>query len=56
MTKFLIAMILVAALLIGGLVALLRGRRDPMGSPEVLERAKQRNRELEAEEKRDDKR
>ena len=55
MTKFLIAMILVAALLIGGLVALLRGRRDPMGSPEVLERAKQRNRELEAEEKRDDK-
>jgi hypothetical protein len=56
MTKFLIALILVAALLIGGLVALLRGRRDPMGSPEVLERAKQRNRELEAQEKRDDER
>ena len=56
MTKFLLALLLVAALLIGGLVALLRGRRDPMGSPEVLARAKQRNRELEAQEQRDDER
>ena len=56
MTKFVIAMILVAALLIGGLVGLLRGRRDPMGSPDVLERAKLRNRELEAQEKREDER
>jgi hypothetical protein len=56
MTKFVIALILVAALLIGGLVALLRGRHDPMGSPEALERAKQRNRELEAQEKREDER
>ncbi|HEU5136725.1 MAG TPA: hypothetical protein VFU13_16380 [Steroidobacteraceae bacterium] len=56
MTKLVIALILVAAILIGGLVALLRGRRDPMGSPEVLERAKQRNRELEAQEKLEDER
>jgi len=56
MAKFVIALILVAALLVGGLVGLLRGRRDPMGSPEVLERAKQRNRELEAQEKREDER
>jgi hypothetical protein len=56
MTKFVIALIVVALLLVGGLVALLRGRRVPMGSPEVLERAKQRNRELEAQEKREDER
>jgi hypothetical protein len=52
-TSFVLSMILVAAILVGGLLALLRGRRDPMGSPEVLERAKQRNRELEAEERRE---
>jgi hypothetical protein len=56
MTKFVIALILVAALLVGGLIGLLRGRRDPMGSPEVLERAKQRNRELDEQEKREDER
>ena len=56
MTKFVISMILVAALLLGGLIGLLRGRREPMGSPEVLERAKRRNRELEAQEKREDER
>lgn len=56
MSKFVIAMILVAVVLVGGLVALLRGRREPMGSPEVLERAKQRNRELEAQEEREDER
>jgi len=54
MSKFVIASILVFAILIGGLVALLRNRRDPMGSPEVLERAKKRNAELDAEERRDE--
>ena len=54
MSKLVIALILVAALLLGGLVGLLRGRRDPMGSPEVLERAKRRNRELDAQETRED--
>ena len=49
-------MIIVAALLVVALVGLLRGRREPMGSPEVLERAKARNRELEAQEKREDER
>ena len=56
MSNFVIAMIVVAAVLVGTLVGLLRGRRDPMGSPEVLERAKRRNRELEAQEKREDER
>jgi hypothetical protein len=56
MSRFVIAMIVVAALLVGGLMGLLRGRRDPMGSPEALERAKLRNRELEAQEKREDER
>jgi hypothetical protein len=55
MTQFWIALIVVAALLAGGLVRLLRSRRDPMGSPEVLERARRRNQELEAQETRDDK-
>lgn len=56
MTKFIIAAILVLALLVSGLVALLRGKDTPMGSPEVLERAKKRERELEDEEKREDNR
>jgi hypothetical protein len=50
MTKFWIALILVAALVAGGLARLLRNRRTPMGSPEVLERARRRNEELEAQE------
>jgi hypothetical protein len=54
MTKFIIMLILVAAVIGGALVGLLRGRREPMGSPEVLERANQRNRELDAQEKRED--
>jgi hypothetical protein len=53
MTRFVLALILVVALIAGGLLALLRSRRDPMGSPEVLERAKQRNREIEERERRD---
>jgi len=52
-TKLLIALALVALILIGGLVKLLRNSRQPMGTPEQLERAKQRNRELEEEEKRE---
>jgi hypothetical protein len=54
MSKFVIALIIVAAILIGGLMRLLGNRRQPMGSPEVLERAKQRNRELDAQEKREE--
>jgi hypothetical protein len=53
MTQFVIAMIIVAAVLIGSLVALLRNWRQPMGSPEVLERARQRNLELEEQERRE---
>ena len=53
MTKFWIALIVVAALLASGLVSLLRNRREPMGSPEVLARARRRNRELEAQEHRE---
>jgi hypothetical protein len=54
--KLMIALLIAFAVLVGGLIALLRGRNDPMGSPEVLERAKRRNRELEDEERRDDER
>jgi hypothetical protein len=50
-TKLLIALALVALILIGGLVKLLRNSRQPMGTPEQLERAKQRNRELEEQER-----
>jgi hypothetical protein len=53
MIKFVIAFIIVAAILIGGITSLLRNRRQPMGSPEVLERAKQRNREIEERERRE---
>jgi hypothetical protein len=51
MTNFWIALAVVAALLVGGLVSLLRNRRDPMGSPEVLERARRRNQDLDAQER-----
>ncbi len=51
---FFIAMIPVILVLIGSLFGLLRGRRDPMGSPEVLERARQRERELEDRERREE--
>jgi hypothetical protein len=56
MTPFVISMIVVGAILVGTLYGLLRGSRDPMGSPEVLERAKRRNRELEEQEKREEER
>jgi len=53
MSKLVIALILVAVILIGGLMKLLRNSSQPMGTPEQLERAKQRNRELEEEERRE---
>jgi hypothetical protein len=52
-TAFVIAMVIVVAVLAGTLLGVLRRHRDPMGSPEVLERARRRNRELEAEERRE---
>ena len=54
MTAFGISMIVVGFVLVGTLIGVLKGRRDPMGSPEVLERAKQRNLEIEAQERRED--
>ena len=53
MTKFVIALIIVAAILVGGLTSLLRNWRQPMGSPEVLERARQRNLRIEEQERRE---
>jgi uncharacterized SAM-binding protein YcdF (DUF218 family) len=53
MIKLFIALALVALILVGGLMKLLRNSSQPMGSPEALERAKQRNRELEEEERRE---
>jgi hypothetical protein len=54
MTKFWVALIVVAALLASGLISLLRNRRTPMGSPEVLDRARRRNEELDAQERREE--
>jgi len=51
MSKLVIALVLVAVILVGGLMKLLRNSGQPMGTPEQLERAKQRNRELEAQER-----
>jgi hypothetical protein len=56
MTKLVIALLLVAVILVGGLMKLLRNSRQPLGSPEALERARQRNRELEEQERRADER
>jgi hypothetical protein len=53
MTKFVVATVIVVALILGGLLGLLRGRRAPMAPPDVLDRVKQRNRELEAQERRE---
>jgi hypothetical protein len=53
MSKLVIALVLVAVILVGGLMRLLRNSRQPMGTPEQLERAKQRNLELEEQEKRE---
>ncbi|HEV7609873.1 MAG TPA: hypothetical protein VGO61_21235 [Steroidobacteraceae bacterium] len=54
MTKFVIVTIAVIALLVGGLLGLLRGRRAPMATPDVLDRVKKRNRDLEAQERREE--
>jgi hypothetical protein len=56
MTRFVIAMIIVGAILVSSLVALLRNVNKPMASPEVLERARQRNREFEEQERRENER
>jgi hypothetical protein len=53
MTRFIIAFVIVAAILISGLTALLRNWQRPLAPPEVLERAKQRNREIEEQEQRE---
>ena len=53
MTRFIIAFLIGALILLGGLMTLLRNWRQPMGSPEALERAKQRNREIEERERRE---
>jgi hypothetical protein len=53
MGKFAIAISIVAVILAGGLMTLLRNWRQPMGSPEALERARQRNREIEDQERRE---
>lgn len=53
MTKLVIALIIVAAVLLSGLMALLRNANRPLAPPDVLERAKARNRELEEQEKRE---
>jgi hypothetical protein len=54
MNQFVIALVIVVTILVGGLVGFLRSRRDPMGSPEVLDRVKQREREIAARERRED--
>jgi hypothetical protein len=54
MSKLIIALVIVATILIGGLMKLLRNSKQPMGSPEALERAKQRNKELEEQERREE--
>lgn len=53
MSKLVIALILVAVILIGGLMRLLRNARQPIGTPEQLERARRRNLELEEQERRE---
>jgi hypothetical protein len=53
MTKLVIALIFVAVILVGGLMQLLRNSRQPMGTPEQLERARQRELELEEKERRE---
>jgi hypothetical protein len=47
MSKLVIALIIVALIVIGGFMRLLQNSRQPMGSPEAIERAKQRNKKLE---------
>jgi len=51
MTKFIIALIVVAAVLVGGLIGLLRARSVPSLPQDVLDRVKRREREWEAKER-----
>jgi hypothetical protein len=53
MIKAVIALALVALILVGGLMKLLRNSSQPMGTPEQLERARKRNLELEEQERRE---
>jgi hypothetical protein len=50
MAKFVIALVVVVAVLAGGLIGLLRGRRLPLPPQDVLDRVRRRERELEARE------
>ena len=54
MTKFVLALLFVAAILVGSLLRLLRSRRTELPPPDVLERVHQRNRALDAERERND--
>ena len=51
MTKFVIALLLVVAIIGSSLLVLLRSRNLPQPSREVLDRVKERNRELDAQER-----
>jgi hypothetical protein len=51
MVKFVIALVVVIAVLVGGWIGLLRARRLPLPPQDVLDRVKQRERELEAKER-----
>ena len=46
MLKFVIALVIVAAVLLGGLLALRRSSRDALPSQDVIDRVKAREREL----------
>jgi uncharacterized protein HemX len=54
MKLFAFALVLVVVIVVGGLVSFLRRRREPMGTPEQLARAKQRNEQLEEQERREE--
>ena len=51
MSKFVIALVIVAAFLVSGLIRVFRSRRDGMPPQDVLDRAAQREREIEARER-----
>lgn len=53
MTNFVIAMIVVVAIFASGLVTLLRNRHTPLPPQDVLDRVAQRNRDLDAQERRE---
>jgi hypothetical protein len=56
MMKFVIALVIVAAVVFGGLLALRRSSRDALPSQDVIDRAKARERELQARERDDQER